>query len=99
MLSAGYKDTTSTKLAVVSIAVFTETNPPTFTFGAITGTITGPDVRNWDASTLTGVTGLGSGTASFQDLGVTAKLSINAKTKEGYGVVVTVQCNKIERLG
>ena len=97
--TAGYKDTTSTKIALVGIAVDVEKSPPTFTFNAITGAITGPDFRSWDASTMTGVTGLGSGTASAQDGGTTAKISINGKTKEGYGVVATVQCNKIERLG
>lgn len=92
---AGYTDPSSTApILVFTLSIQTSDSPPTFTFGALTESLSG---QQYNISTIGGA-GIGSGSADVQDMGATAKMSMNGKTKEGYGATATVQCNKINRI-
>jgi hypothetical protein len=89
----GYSDTESNKIVSLTIAVNIATKPPTFTFGAITQSLSG---QQYNLSTV--VAGFGTGSAEVQDRGLTVKISLTGTTKEGYGVTATVQCNEVDRI-
>jgi hypothetical protein len=91
---ARYGDNSVTAtLVAFTLAVNITKSPATFTLGVLTAN---EGSKSYDISTV--APGFGSGTAEVQDLGATAKMSMNGTSKEGYGATVTVQCNKIDRL-
>jgi hypothetical protein len=91
---ATYGDGSTPPILAFTLAVDIKVSPAAFTLGALTQSLSG---QSYNISTVAGV-GIGSGTADVQDLGATAKISINGKTNEGYGVTATVQCNQIQRI-
>jgi hypothetical protein len=92
---ANWSDTSPTaKIVNFTISVDIMPSPTKFTVVAAIPSSDG--LRMYAASTF--VPGGGGGTGSVQDGGATAKISADGKTKEGYGVTATVQCNQVERL-
>jgi hypothetical protein len=90
--SAEGGDPSSTTIIAFTLAVDTSKSPATFTFGALTQSLSG---QSYDISTLANI---GSGSADVLDLGATARITMNGQTKEGYRVTATVQCNQINRV-
>lgn len=87
------KSVTATIISfTLSVDIFT--SPATFTLNVFTPSADGGTF--YVASTVT--PDFGSGSAEVKDLGATVKMSMNGKTKEGYGATATVQCNQIERI-
>ncbi len=92
---ANFSDNSPTaKIVYFTITVDIMSSPSKFSVGASVPSPDGP--RMYSASTVGA--GMGSGTGSVQDGGSTAKISADGKTKEGYGIAATLQCNQIERL-
>lgn len=88
---ANFSDNSPTaKVTYFIISVDVKQSPAKF---SVAGTVAGAPM--YQASTIAGSD---TGSADVQDAGTTAKISAAAKTKEGYGITATVQCNQVQRL-
>jgi hypothetical protein len=88
---ANFSDNSPTaKVAYFTITVDVKQSPAKF---SVAGTVAGGPM--YQASTIVGS---GSGSAEVQDAATTARISAEGKTKEGYGITATVQCNQVERI-